>query len=79
MSLVPAHAIANLVNVKSVEATSLMRVVPGNPDKSYLIMKLEGTHIENGGMGARMPFGAPPLSADKIAKFRQWISEGAKS
>ena len=28
-------------------APSLIRVVPGNPDESYIIMKLEGTHIEN--------------------------------
>lgn len=78
MSLVPAQALANLVDVPSKEAPGLVRVVPGNPDKSYLVMKLEGTQIAHGGTGAQMPFGAPPLSADKIAKIRQWIAEGAK-
>jgi hypothetical protein len=78
MSLVPDKALATLVGVKSVEAPSLVRVVPGKPDDSYLIMKLEDTHIEKGGSGAQMPFGAPPLSPDNIAKLRQWISEGAK-
>ncbi len=78
MSLIPAKAITSLVNVKSSEAPALIRVVPGDPDKSYLIMKLEGTQDQHGGVGARMPFGAPPLSPDKIAKIRKWISEGAK-
>jgi hypothetical protein len=78
MSLIPDKAIATLVGVKSVEATLLVRVVPGKPDDSYLVMKLEGTHIERGGTGAAMPFGTPPLSKEEIAKVRQWISEGAK-
>jgi hypothetical protein len=78
MSLVPGKAIATLVGVKAVGAPTLTRVVPGKPDESYVIMKLEGTHIEKGGVGARMPFGAPPLSPEKIAKLRQWISQGAK-
>jgi mono/diheme cytochrome c family protein len=78
MSLVPDKAIATLVGVKAVGAPSQIRVVPGKPDESYVIMKLEGTHIEQGGSGAQMPFGAPPLAPEKIAKLRQWISEGAK-
>jgi hypothetical protein len=78
MSLIPDKAIATLVGVKSVEAPSLTRVVPGKPDDSYLVMKLAGTHIEHGGTGAQMPFGALPLSKEEIAKVRQWISEGAK-
>lgn len=78
MSLIPDKAIANLIGVKAVGAPGQIRVVPGKPDESYIIMKLEGTHIENGGAGAQMPFGAPPLSPEKIAKLRKWISEGAK-
>lgn len=78
MSLVPAKALASLVNVKSDEAPQLTRVVPGDPDASYLVMKLEGAHLAKGGTGARMPFGAPPLPPETIAKFRTWIKEGAK-
>jgi mono/diheme cytochrome c family protein len=78
VSLVPDKAVATLVGTKAAGAPALIRVVPGKPDESYLIMKLEGTQIEHGGAGSRMPFGAPPLSPDKIAKLRQWISEGAK-
>ena len=76
--MVPGRAIESLVNVASVENGDLMRVVPGKPDESYLIMKLEGTHIAAGGAGAIMPFGAPPLPAEEIAKVRRWIAEGAK-
>ena len=78
MSLVPARAIATLVGVKAKGAPALMRVVPGDPDQSYLVMKLEGTQIAHGGSGAQMPFGAPPLSPDKIAMIRKWIKQGAK-
>lgn len=78
MSLVPRRAIASLVNVPAVSAPALKRVVPGKPDQSYLIRKLEGTHVKAGGTGARMPFGAAPLSAERIALFRRWIAQGAK-
>lgn len=78
MALIPAKAIESLVGVKSVEAPNLVRVVPGDPDASYVIMKLEGTHLAKGGSGAQMPFGAPPLPKETIAKVRQWIAEGAK-
>jgi hypothetical protein len=78
ISLLPANAAAQLVNAASVEAPDLMRVVPGKPDDSYLIMKLEGTHVPRGGNGAQMPFGAAPLPQATIDKFRKWIAEGAK-
>jgi hypothetical protein len=78
MSLVPRKAIAALVNVAAVGAPKLKRVVPGKPDQSYLIMKLEGTHMAKGGAGARMPFGAAPFSKERVALFRKWIAQGAK-
>jgi hypothetical protein len=64
---------ALLVNAPSVEASSLMRVQPGNPDASYLIQKLEGTAA----VGGRMPLNQPPLPAETIAVIRQWITDGA--
>jgi hypothetical protein len=78
MSLVPDNAIASLVGVASAEAPTQTRVVPGDPDKSYLVMKLEGTHMAHGGAGARMPFGGAPLPAEEIGKVRKWIAEGAR-
>lgn len=78
IQLTPNQAIVAIVDVASQEAPKLKRVVPGDPDNSYLVMKLEGTHIENGGSGTTMPFAAPPLSPQEIADIRQWIKEGAK-
>ncbi|OYX64347.1 MAG: hypothetical protein B7Y89_01655 [Novosphingobium sp. 32-60-15] len=78
MSLVGDVARDFLVGKPSQEAPAIMRVVAGNPDASYLVMKLEGTHLANGGSGGQMPFGAPPLPPEQITKVRQWIAEGAK-
>ncbi|TAL01903.1 MAG: hypothetical protein EPO08_08540 [Rhodospirillaceae bacterium] len=78
MSLTPKVAWQTLVNVKAAGAPGLVRVVPGRPEASYLLMKLEGTQIEHGGAGARMPFGAPPLPPDQISIIRQWIADGAE-
>lgn len=78
ISLVPAKAIESLVGVPSQEAPDILRVKAGDPDASYLVMKIEGTHLDHGGNGVRMPFGAAPLTDQQIADIRQWIAEGAK-
>lgn len=79
MSLVGDSAIGFLVGKPSQEAPAVMRVEPGAPDKSYLVMKIEGTHLDHGGSGAMMPFGGFPLDAGDVAKIRAWIAQGAKS
>lgn len=79
MSLVGDSAIGFLVGKPSQEAPTILRVEPGAPDKSYLVMKLEGTHLDHGGSGARMPFGGFPLDDADMAKIRAWIAQGAKS
>jgi hypothetical protein len=49
-------------------------VIPGNPDDSYLIRKLEGRDIT----GVRMPQSGPPyLTAGQISVIRRWIEIGA--
>lgn len=47
-------------------------IVPGNPDASVLVQKLEGTAV-----GGRMPLGRRAWSPEAIATLRRWISEGA--
>jgi hypothetical protein len=79
MSLVGDAAIGYLVGKPSEGAPAIMRVAPGAPDKSYLVMKLEGTHNDHGGQGARMPFGGAPLNETDMAKIRTWIAQGATS
>ena len=48
-------------------------IVPGKPDESELMARLTSKDPD-----ARMPYHAPPLSAQQIALLRQWIKEGAK-
>ena len=70
----PGSSFSMLVNTASVEVPSLMRVLPGNPDQSYLIQKLEG----HAAVGAQMPLGQPPLPQATINVIRQWITDGAQ-
>ena len=67
-------AYANLVNVASRAKPSASRVVPGEPDSSYLVHKLEGGPAI---AGQRMPLNGPYLTAGQIAVIRRWIEEGA--
>jgi len=62
-----------LVGVPSSEASSVLRVAPGDPNSSYLIQKLEGT----ASVGAQMPLNAPTVEQVSIDVIRQWISDGA--
>ena len=47
---------------------------PGNPNGSYILLKLRG---DPGITGERMPLGGPYLSADQIAGIAAWIQAGA--
>ncbi|HUI10484.1 MAG TPA: c-type cytochrome domain-containing protein [Bacteroidota bacterium] len=48
-------------------------VVPGKPDASTLVLRIQGS------VGARMPPGAYPLNQNQINGIRTWIVEGAKN
>ena len=74
LNLTDAAAYASLVNVPAGERRTLNYVTPGDPDDSYLIQKLEGSHNI---VGARMPFGGPYLSSNQILVIRRWIELGA--
>jgi hypothetical protein len=62
-----------LVGEASIGEPGLVRVVPGNPDNSYLIRKLEGTQSQ----GDRMPQDGPYLIPLTIDQVRTWIQAGA--
>lgn len=49
-------------------------VVPGDPDASAIVQKLEGRYVR----GARMPKDRTPWSVAEIALVRRWIQEGAQ-
>jgi hypothetical protein len=76
LGLTAQAAFRNLVSVPSKES-SFLRVEPGKPDTSYLVMKLEGTHLDHGGRGARMPLGGTRIDVSTLQKIRAWIEAGA--
>ena len=66
---------AGLVNVASTGLAGATRVIPGNPNGSYLVQKLEGAA---GIAGVRMPRNGPPfLTEAQVAMIRAWITAGA--
>lgn len=76
MALHPAAAYASIVGVPSLES-KLLRIKPGLPDESYLLLKLEGRHLDAGGSGQRMPFEQAPLQEEILQRIRDWITAGA--
>jgi hypothetical protein len=64
-----------LVNHPATENSTLDRVEPGAPERSYLILKLRGDPSIT---GDRMPQDGPPyLSTDQIEGIAAWIRAGA--
>jgi hypothetical protein len=64
-----------LVNAPVRGKAGSVRVIPGDPDSSYLVQKLEGRADI---VGRRMPFNGPPYLTDgQILIIRRWIAIGA--
>jgi len=74
LQLDAAHSYNLLVGVPSVEDSSLDRVKPGDPDHSYMVLKIEGA---SGIVGGQMPLNETPLPQATIDAIRQWIMDGA--
>jgi hypothetical protein len=74
LDLSPAVSYSNLVNVPSRGKAGAVRVIPGDPENSYLIHKLEGRSTI---AGVRMPLGGPFLETGQILVIRRWIEIGA--
>jgi hypothetical protein len=71
LKLYPSVAYQNIVSVPS-KSGSMLLVSPGNPQASYLLHKVDGTHLDVGGSGRQMP-----LDKEARGKIRQWIVQGA--
>lgn len=78
MALVPGKAYDFIVDVDAVDV-AMKRIAPGDPDNSYLLHKLLGTHLDVGGNGVRMPFHQGPLPKKDLDNFRLWIEQGANN
>lgn len=75
LNLVHDLAYQNLVNVPARGKAGAILVVPGDPENSYIIQKMEG---RAGIAGRRMPFVGPPFLTDgQILIVRRWIAIGA--
>jgi hypothetical protein len=72
-----------MVGVPSTQLPSMRRVEPGNPDRSWLMRKLDGTQgrfdaqCVDGFCGSAMPPGPIGLSAAERDAIRTWIRNGA--
>lgn len=65
----------NLVNTPSRAKTGAMRVIPGDPENSYIVHKVEGRADI---VGRRMPFTGPPFLSDgQVIILKRWIAIGA--
>lgn len=65
-----------LVGVDSTRRGDAVRVVPFNPDESFLMLKVRAT-IPDSVVGAPMPYSFARLTDQQVDTVRQWIVEGA--
>jgi hypothetical protein len=70
--------VEGLVGKSSTYRNDIKLVDPGNPDGSFLIMKVE-LEAFSSEFGAPMPRQYEPLSAAQVEIIRQWIAEGARN
>jgi hypothetical protein len=80
LDLRAAQSYASMVGVRSIEAPALERVVAGDPERSFLFLKVAGVPGNHGNptVGSRMPFGQGPLAPAQIDLLRRWIEQGAR-
>ena len=86
-----AKIFAGLINQPAAEDTKLSLIAPGDPEKSYLVHKIDGDScqfaaecnvtgnplIKN--CGIQMPFNAGSLDPSMRDTIRRWIAQGAKN
>jgi hypothetical protein len=84
MDLSTGNSYASIVGIMSEQGNPLgglgmIRIAPNVPDDSYLLHKINGTHLLSivGGSGAPMPLFSPALPAQIRDDFEEWILSGA--
>ena len=73
LDLTPGRSRTTIVGRPSSELPSMMLVDPGDPQNSYLFLKITDRHLEAGGSGRRCPIGQPPLPPSEVDSIRTWI------
>jgi Carboxypeptidase regulatory-like domain len=81
LDLRPGRSYDELVGIKALEDPRLVRVVAGDPERSFLYLKLGGAApvADVPAIGTRMPPRAPPIEDADLALVRRWILQGAKN
>jgi hypothetical protein len=79
LDLSAGNSFKSLVNVAARNSGAvddkLLRVKPGDPDHSLLVIKIAGhTPV---GYGTPMPQSGAPVSAEDVSAIRTWITNGA--
>ena len=75
--LTTGEGFKNLVKRASVQVPELQLVAPGDPNASYVWLKLTGTPEIGKGM-PRTLFGSRRLPEKELDLIRRWIEDGAK-
>lgn len=76
----PAHGIIDRDNTWVPNGSEYAKiVVPGNPDASFLIAKVERTDLDDHVNGGPMPWQVPYLSTSQLEAVRSWIANGAQN
>ncbi len=78
LSLLAGNAFAQLVGIRSTadrkNAPPFLRIKPGNPDSSFLLIKIISPDTNQGEI---MPKGADNLPQNSVNAIRDWILSGA--
>ena len=74
LNLEDGMTMANVVDVMSTQATSTALVAPGDPDNSYLLIKLGRGTFPPGSTQTTMPLGNPVLCDEKIDAVERWVN-----
>jgi hypothetical protein len=77
----PFHPELGIINRPNTwtQSSKPILVVPGDPEASALIWKVEQTDLELKVDGDPMPWHIPPLTSGELDSLRRWILDGAKN
>jgi hypothetical protein len=80
LDLTAENSYDQLVGIQALEDPTLYRVVAGDPERSFLYLKIGGAPpvADIPAIGTRMPPGAPPIPRADMDVIRRWILQGAK-
>lgn len=67
-----------VVSVNSLYRSDLLRVAPGDPENSFLVVKIKATGTDSQN-GANMPYNYSSLTPEEVDVVSQWITLGARN